>query len=483
MLESEASEIKGKIVGGVFALTTRTFILQIISFFSIFLLTILLTPSVFGVYFVVSAIISFLAYFSDIGLAAALIQKKTEPTDEDIISTFTIQQILIGLIVTISFAFSGSIIDFYNLDESSLFLFRALIVSFFLSSLKTIPSILLERKLDFQKLIIPQILETSAFYLVTIVLAWKGLGIASFAWGALVRGLVGLLVIYYISPWRVRFGISKKSLKHLLSYGLPFQAHSILALVKDDLMTIFLGKILSFNQIGYIGWAKKWAEVPLRLIMDSVMRVTFPAYSRLAADKKLMGKAMEKSLFFLGLFIFPSTAILIIMISPLIHIIPRYIKWEQALSSFYLFTISSLFAAFSTPMVNALNALGKIKISLFLMVIWTFLTWILIPAFVRKVGYNGVAIAALLISSTSFLPFVLIRRYVVFKVFMPVIKPLLASIFMSVPMVILINSISNFPMAVFSLITGMVVYSLIIWIFMRNEILPYLPNYLKKRLV
>ncbi|EKE20450.1 MAG: hypothetical protein ACD_7C00580G0002, partial [uncultured bacterium] len=64
MQETEFAEVKGKIVSGVFALTTRTLILQIISFIATFILTILLTPAVFGVFFVVSAVISFLSYFS-----------------------------------------------------------------------------------------------------------------------------------------------------------------------------------------------------------------------------------------------------------------------------------------------------------------------------------------------------------------------------------------------------------------------------------
>jgi hypothetical protein len=37
--------------------------------------------------------------------------------------------------------------------------------------------------------------------------------------------------------------------------------HSFLALVKDDLLTVFLGKVLPFAQVGYIDWAKKWAEI------------------------------------------------------------------------------------------------------------------------------------------------------------------------------------------------------------------------------
>jgi len=482
MDEGEFTYIKGKIVGGVFALTSRTFLLQSVSFLANFILTILLTPSVFGVYFVVSAVISFLSYFSDVGLAAALIQEREKPTEDELVSTFTIQQLLIGITVILSYALSGTIAQFYKLDSSGLFLLRALVVSFFLSSLKTIPSILLERNLEFGKLIIPQILETVAFYLVVILLAFYGKGISSFAWGAIARGIVGLVSIYYISPWKIRFGINVKSVKKLMSFGIPFQANSLLALIKDDLMTIFLGKILPFHQIGYIGWAKKWAEVPLRLIMDSVMKVSFPAYSRLAADYKLMRRALEKSLFFLALFIFPSVMVMIMIIAPVIQFIPKYSKWDPALTSFYLFAVASVFAAFSSPIVNALNALGKIKITLALMVVWTCLTWLLIPFLVSVIGFNGVALAAVFISGTSFLPYILIRRFISFNIFNPVKKPLLATIIMSVPLILLINISANFMVIINSLIISLVVYVLTIWLIMRKEISPYLPKAINQRL-
>ena len=71
--------IKKRAISGVVTFTLRTFFIQAFTFFATFILTILLDPSIFGVFFVVSAILNLFVYFSDIGLAAALIQKKEEP--------------------------------------------------------------------------------------------------------------------------------------------------------------------------------------------------------------------------------------------------------------------------------------------------------------------------------------------------------------------------------------------------------------------
>ena len=128
--------------------------------------------------FVVTAVIAFLTYFSDVGLAAALIQKKENISEEDLRTTFTIQQGLVISISLIALISSSFVKDFYKLDSDGVFLFQALVISFFLSSLKTIPSIILERELKFEKLVIPQIAETLVFNVIAVFMAMQGFGVA-----------------------------------------------------------------------------------------------------------------------------------------------------------------------------------------------------------------------------------------------------------------------------------------------------------------
>lgn len=431
MQELDLETVKRRSVTGVIALTSRTALVQIISFLGLFLLTIFLDPKIFGIFFVVSAVVAILGYFSDIGLAAALIQKKEPLTKEDLKSTFTIQQILVLTLVVVAMVFSNWVGKFYHLESPGLWLFRALVISFFLSSLKTIPSVILERKLDFNRLVIPQIGETIFYNLVAVVLAWKGFGITSFTWAVLGRGITGLALIYLLAPWRPALGISRQSARRLLSFGVPFQMNSFLALIKDDLLIIFLGKVLPMSFVGYIGWAKKWAEIPLRLIMDNVIRVTFPAYARLQESPSELSKGINKAIFFISLFIFPMLVGLSFFIHPLIYLLPKYIKWEPALFSFYLFAFSSALASISTPLTNALAAIGKIKITLILMIMWTALTWILTPVLIFRIGFNGVALTQAIIATTLVVTILVTKRFISFSTLKNISPPLLSTILMS----------------------------------------------------
>jgi len=465
-------EIKKKSVKGIVALTSRTFILQIIALGATFLLTIYLTPSVFGIFFVVSAIISFLSYFSDIGLAAALIQKKEELTDDDLTTTFTIQQLLVLPISILAYLFAARIAAFYGLDKDGVMLFQALVISFFFSSLKTIPSVLLERSLKFHILVIPQIAETLGFYVVAVIFAWRGFGISSFTYAVLTRAIIGLILMYIVSPWRIRIGIERTVAKRLLKFGIPFQLNSFLALLKDDLMTVFLGKILPFSQVGYIGWAKKWAEVPLRLIMDSVIRVTFPTFARLQHSKEILGRAIEKTLFGLAITILPISTGLLFFIDPIVKIIPKYGKWEPALLSFTLFVLASVLAAFSTPLTNALNAVGKIKITLMLMVSWTIATWVLTVTLVNLIGFNGVAVALLILTSSLGIVVMLTKKIAVFS-FMSMVKwPFAAACMQSLWYYLLRGHEPYVPVyQICVAVSGAILYAGIIWMFERKHIM------------
>lgn len=471
MEEIDIALITKKSIHGIFALTTRTFFIQIVSFISNFILTIILAPSVFGVFFVVSAAIAFLSYFSDIGLAAALIQKKEEITLDDLKTTFTIQQILVITVVLIALVLSGFIGKFYNLQNNGVFLFQALAISFFLSSLKTIPSIILERNLNFQKLVIPQIVETLVFNVIVVVLAMKGFGVMSFAYAVLGRGITGLVTIYIISPWKISIGFSKASARKLLSFGIPFQLNSFLALIKDDLLIVYLGKVLPLAQIGYIGFAQKWALMPLRLIMDNVIRITFPSFSRLQDEKEVLSKAIEKSIFAACFLIFPALMGLLILSPYFVHLIPKYIKWEPALMSLFFFSINAALSSVSTPLTNALNAIGKIKTTLYLMVFWTISTWVLTPILIMSMGFNGVAVASAIISTSVVLVIMISKKYLNFSIFNATFYPLISSVLMGIVVYFLSNILAINFLGIFAcMVVGAMVYFLVIYILAKNQI-------------
>jgi len=471
MDDSQLHTIATKSVKGVFALVSRSFLIQILGIVTSFILTIFLDPASFGIFFIVSAIIVFFNYFQDIGLAASLIQKKEEPTVKELRTVFAIQQLLVLMLIIPSLIFSYQISSFYNLNSDGHILLVALLISFLITSLRTIPTVIMERKLDYSKLVIPQILENIFYNTALIVCAVSGLGVVSFTIAVVLRAVVGLVATYIIQPWPIGLSFNIKSVKKLISFGIPFQTNSILALFKDDFLTIFLGKILSIAQVGYIGFAQRLSYLPLRLIMDNVIKITFPSFSRLQDDKNALKIGIEKSLFVISLAIFP-VAVGIINFSPfLIEFIPRYQKWEPALLSVVFFSLGTVLSSISTPLTNFLNAIGKVKITLYFMVAWTALTWSLTLFFVSRLGYNGVAMASFLVSLSSIGVFIVSRRYVSFSIIKPTYKQFIAAVIMFGFIFSAKFLITSFIAMLIVGVLSLVIYALVLFFIARKELI------------
>ncbi len=429
--EADLQDIKKKSVSGAISYFIRTLLLQAVGLVSVFVLSSYFSPEDFGIYGFVIQIIGILIFFSDIGLAASLIQKKQEPSQTDYRSAFTIQQILSWIIMLIILIILSTGFVQNKTGETGKWILLALGISFPLATFKTIPSVILERNLDFSKLILPQIFEQIVFHGILIYMAFSGYGSVSYAYAILARSVVGVLSMSLLQPWSIGFALDKDSLKALLGFGVKFQVNDFLARIKDQLFYLVLAIFLPLREFGYIQWAKNWSMYPYNLTVQNMMAITFPAFSRLQENKQALIKAVEKSLFFISLAIFPILVGMSVFIFPFIKLVPKWGKWEPAAISLILFSLSIGWGAISTPLTNTLNAIGKINWTLKLMIMWTVLTWVLTPIGIYFYGFNGVALSALLISFSSWLSVYYVKKIININFIDQVWRQLLASVLMA----------------------------------------------------
>lgn len=472
MEDIDVALIKKRALTGVFSLASWQFLSYVITAVTNILLWLFIKPQEYGVYVLVTAIIAFLNYFSDIGLASALIQKKESLNDSDLRTTFTIQQILVFIGVIIAFSLSYFVGSLYKLSDEGVMLFRMLIFGFFLANLKTIPSVLLERKLNFQYVIIPQFLESLTFNSVLLFLAWKGFGVSSYTWAVFFRGLIGVISIYILSPWIPSFGISVKAAGKLFRFGIPFQINSFLGLVKDDLLILFLGSMLSLSDIGLIGVAKRLNDIPLRMFMDTIIKVTFPAFARVQHSSELLAKALQTTLFGLSVTIFPFFVTIFFVIGPITEIVPKYSRWEPALLSFYFFVGASIFASLSTPLTNIFNAVGKIKTTMKFMILWVLSTWVLTVVLINKIGFHGYALAVLIVAASTIYFVVRTAKIIVpFNFWRSIKSGTIGSVLLLMYLAFFLkNQSPSVINLIFILVGGIAVYSMYLWYYEKERI-------------
>lgn len=462
--------INKRLISGFLSLTFSQALLLAINFITInIVLARILPVGVIGIFNIGNTILSIFTFFSDIGLAASLIQKKNI-SEDDLKSTFFIQEIL-AILITTSLWFSASFFaHFFNLNQEGVWLIRALAVSFMLTSLKVIPSVILERQLKFVPLVMVNLAETILYNGTLIMLSYLDFLLGAFSWAAIARSLVGVVAIYLLAPWKPGISFSKSSLKGLLQFGLPFQANNILALIKDRLVPLIIASIIGPIGVGFVTWSQNLALLPV-LLVSNLIRLTFPTFSRLQDQKPLLKHFLERAVFLTSFFSFPLIFGLVSIAPSLIeHVVTD--KWKPALPLIYLFSINTFWATISTTFTNFLNAIGKIKITLKLMVMWTLLTWILSPVLALLYGFIGVGVASAIISFTSIVAIVITQRAVKINLIANTYQPFLASVATSLITFMIAQELAkDYLTTTLTVILGGFIYLLLVLLFFPDKLI------------
>ena len=383
-------ELKKKTFSGIGVLIKRQVAVRLICFAANIILARLLAPQVFGIYAIVIFVVQFFSTFADVGIGAALIQKKGKLSREEISTTFWLQQVLVWCVAGIVMVAAPlALIIYPSLPPTGVWLIRAMAVSFAFASLKTIPAILMERKVDFNRIALVDITETIAFYIAAISFALTGFEVWSFIIAALVRALFGVVVMYSLSAWRPAPQFRFAAVKDLVRFGLPYQGNSILGFIKDAVTPVFVGMYAGAGAVGYVNWAKSLAFAPL-MLSETFGRVAFPAFSRIQEDRELLARAVERSIRCITLVMFPVTALMVALGPEIVHVVFTN-KWLPGLWAYYFYCTSPLIVGIVLPMYSAILAVGKSGILLKMMVTLLALEWGLGIPFVIVFGFNGIA--------------------------------------------------------------------------------------------
>jgi PST family polysaccharide transporter len=281
--QATTDEVKDRAQRGVFVLFARTLVSQGLRIVSALFLSRLLFPADYGLFGIVSYATSLGVFLGDLGLSAALVHQSHEPTEEETSTIFWCHQALTAGIVATIILLAPSLVEGYALGARTLPMIYVMALGLFLSSLRVIPLMALERKLAFPLIARAELIENVAQVATTITLAALGCGAWSLAGGGLVRGAVGLVCIWWASPWRPRGAFRFAVVRRLLGFGLAFQLPPLVATLTLGWIPLVVGRVLGKDAVGFVNWATALAATPM-MISAILNRVAFPAYCRLQDD-------------------------------------------------------------------------------------------------------------------------------------------------------------------------------------------------------
>lgn len=356
--------VTDKVSKSAVALILRQIFVFVINVAGGILLARLLTPEEFGIYAIVIFVMNFLKVFGDVGLAASLIRKKDEPTQEEYAAIFTIQQLLVVGVVIIFWVLAPWLVQTYELSEGYVWLFRLVALSLIATSFMVIPQVQLERELSFDRIAVIEVSQAVAFNVVAVLLAWYGYGAFALGWGLIARSAAGGILANVVRPWAIalkwQWGIVRKHLQ----FGIPFQATSLIGTINSALNPVLIAMVFGMASAGYVEWAiilVGYLQRPLLLLN----RLLFPTYSKLRENEQKLEEAVNYTYVASSLIFFGLAGILYGLAPEIVKVVYTD-KWLPALPLLYLLIIANAFIPMSMPNGALAYALGWAKTVLYL---------------------------------------------------------------------------------------------------------------------
>ena len=272
----------------------------------------LLGPEQYGVFAIGATVISFSAFFSDIGLAYGLIQKP-DVSAIDIRFVFTWQIVLGGLVAVAVYLGAPWIAAFFG-EPRATPVVQSLSVLCLLNALAAPAMNLLKRHLDFKSIQLAQLASYVVGYVaVGVPLAIFGAEVWALVAAWLVQATLSTGLVYRASRHPVRPLFWHAGARAQAVYGGTVLATNLVNWLVGNIDRVIVGRAFGSREIGLYATSYNLLYNPTATLLGVVQPVFFSASSRMAeAPARILAayRAMVAALSLLVLPIFVAFAVL-----------------------------------------------------------------------------------------------------------------------------------------------------------------------------
>ena len=352
----------------------------------------LLNPQDFGIFAMAGFVTVTLAAVLEVGLTAALIQRPSPPTREEFQTFFSLQLLLISVLVAGLFLLAPRLLGWLGLDASVRWILPVLLLCPWISGLGAMSCVHLDRSLRYGVLARMDVLRVLTYVGVALPLAFWGWGVWSLVIAMVASTAARSAVAYRAAPWPIGIRLGFAGMGKTLRSGVLFQASTLTSLFRDHIPVLLAGPRFGPQAVGYLNWARNMTFYSSQAMTQAVSRVTFPSVSRIQQDPEAVRRMAQATFKYVNLVTFPGILIFAALIPEFVQVVFTS-KWAPAIPAFYWYAVRMLGSNISTLHIAVLNGLGKIEVSLRILAWWTVLDWALALALCPRFGFTGVAMA------------------------------------------------------------------------------------------
>ena len=401
------SSLKKKILDGVFWTSIETVINSVFSILIQLLLARLLFPEDFGLVGMAVVFISLIEVFNELGMGAALIQKKKEllsPLHFDTAFwTGVIWSIL--LYILILFIVTPLVVDFYN-EEKLGQIIPIMSLGILLNPINLVHKAQLTKEMQFRKLAFINNTSNILAGVLAVTLAFLDYGVWALVLYSLFKVIIAVPLFFNATRWKPNLKWNKEVFKEIFGFGAYTTITSFSNTVSSKIDYLIIGKFVGSSALGYYAFALMLTNILRDRIVSILNKVLYPVYASLQDEKEKMLQLFLKIVLLNILIVYPITLTLVLFSEDIVPIFFGH-KWDNAIVIVKILSIAVFIQMLNNSHTTLLRAAGEVKLELNLQLIKSLLFFV--PSITIGVLYfglvgaaSGYAIATALGVTTSF---------------------------------------------------------------------------------
>lgn len=384
-----------------------------------------LTEAEFGVYGLLTIVMTASYLLVEAGFSAAVVQRKDEPRADELRAVFGAQLLLamVGALAVVAVSrFIGSSFSQVPHARASLALSG---VGLLLIPLVTPAVIRLERDLRLAEAGTLMAIKPLVFYAGAAALTACGAGVLGLA----VAFLLSNAAMIPFALWRTgalptpstRF----KEISPLIKFASYNWLGSSINVAKDAVNPIILGYVLGATSVGRVNWAQQLAVLGTYLVAVFA-RLLLPAFAKLQHDASRLADVAGRTGFYLTCVTAPVVAAMVVSADHLVSLLYGN-RWESTIPLFLILSVANCFTPLSLISSAILTSTGKPQLVMFAAAGWASITWAFAAALVAHVHIYSYGIANVAAQGVTVWMTLRARRVARFAIFRPFVLPWMIS--------------------------------------------------------
>jgi teichuronic acid exporter len=348
-----------QIFKGVVWTTIQTVINRSFGFVIKLFLARILFPEDYGLVGMAIVFTSFVQVFNDLGMGAALVQRKDEKLREEHYHTAfwtgVVWSFLIYLIISLAVAPFAA--WFYN-EPLLRQIIPVLSIGVLAGPVNLVHKAQLTKALDFKKLAI--ISNSSSIFsgLLSLGLAFYGAGVWALVFNSVSTFIIAMPLYYKATGWRPKWVWQKQCFKDIFGFGIYTTGTQLFNKITSQIDYLLVGKLLGATSLGIYSFAFILTDAFRGQMMAIINQVMYPVYAKMQDDKKKLNQYYYHVVRYNAILIYPFMFLLIFYADNFVPLLFGD-KWMEAILPIKLLAISVLFHMLVNSNTSLIRGMGR----------------------------------------------------------------------------------------------------------------------------